>query len=465
MVMQKKGKSRVRTSRPRREKVMSYSRNQPMRTMSGHGDYNVRLDKNSLATVKEASKRSGKSWGDLIVAGSALLGGIAGGPAGAMLGGLGGQVVSKLMGQGTYSVRKNSIIHPTQSEQVPAFGNVSGGTRVRHREYIADINSSTTFTNTSYPINVGNSDVFPWLSAIAQNYEQYTINGMVFEFISTSANALNNTNTALGTVIMSTQYNSLAPPFINKQQMENNIYTVSCKPSESVMHPIECEIGQTPNNPLYVYAGLSPPTGDIRLYNLGNFQLATVGSQAVANIGELHVSYDITLYKPQLSSGLALEAETAWYNFGYNGVPGVITTSNYFGSSSETTQVVFDSIGLDINYGSNTITCPLGLNGIYRWEYNHFGAYVDNTAPPSVVISNAVGVSSAPYNGFGNTISGAGPQLVTAPDSFYGLEQVIIVSDPTQQVVFSFTSGTGVVADNPNYSIFQLQQLNGNFPH
>lgn len=54
-----------------------------------------------------------------------------------------------------------------------------------------------------------------------------------------SADALNSVNTALGQVIMATDYNAANPPFGQKSEMENYEFGQSCKPSESQIHPIE----------------------------------------------------------------------------------------------------------------------------------------------------------------------------------------------------------------------------------
>ena len=58
---------------------------------------------------------------------------------------------------------------------------------VRHREFLAEIKGTTTFTVAgSYPINPGMAQTFPWLSDIAKNFQQYRIRGMVFHYVPTS---------------------------------------------------------------------------------------------------------------------------------------------------------------------------------------------------------------------------------------------------------------------------------------
>jgi len=218
----------------------------------------------------------------------------------------------------------------TNSKEIPQFSSTKMTNVVSHREYIGDLytggtapppfeavpsNYSSPFTignvqiagsgevlgTKGFKINVGVKDTFPWLYNLARNYEQYRVHGMVFEFKSLSADALSSTNTALGSVIMATEYNAANPVFISKQQMENYEFAQSCKPSVSMMHAIECAPNLTSVSELYVRVGDVPVYQDPRLYDLGTFQIATCGMQAPQiNIGELWCTYLIELIKPKL---------------------------------------------------------------------------------------------------------------------------------------------------------------------
>ena len=52
---------------------------------------------------------------------------------------------------------------------------------------------------------------------------------------------LSSTNTALGSVIMATQYNASAKDFVNKTPNGNYEFAQSCKPAGPMLHYIECE--------------------------------------------------------------------------------------------------------------------------------------------------------------------------------------------------------------------------------
>lgn len=213
-------------------------------------------------------------------------------------------MLGKISGMGDYTVKSNSIATSAESiaGEVPHFGKADNSTRVRHREFIADIKVPATpadFHLSSYIINPSNKDLFPWLSKFAENYQQYKVHGMVIYFKSTTSDY--SAAGALGKIAMATNYNVRDSAYTNMQELENSEFAVSGKPSTSRLHPIEC----APNNgvPLVKWVRdlqYDASGGDDRLYDVGKFQFATQGLPGTANtvIGELWVTYDIEFYKP-----------------------------------------------------------------------------------------------------------------------------------------------------------------------
>jgi hypothetical protein len=186
---------------------------------------------------------------------------------------------------------------------------------VRHREYIADVYSDSAFDlRLTYALNPGLATSFPWLSTIAGQYQEYTWKGIIYEYISTSGDAVSSTNNALGSVIMATQYRSTAPAFFSKQQMLNNYFSCDAKPSESFCHPIECNPKENPYNVQYVRTGAVPSGEDAKTYDLGEFMVAVQGMQASnIDVGELWVSYEVELRKPVLTGAIGNEMLYASY--------------------------------------------------------------------------------------------------------------------------------------------------------
>lgn len=307
-----------------------------VRRIKGRGDY----------YVGPGSARAESAYDGL----GGKLGGALLGPAGKYIGGAAHHLFKKITGVGDYRVSSNTLV---TGALPPSFAKNGRGTIIRYREYLGDVVGSSAFAIQSFPINVALPGSFPWLSQVASNYEQYCIRGMLFEFNSTSADALNSTNTALGAVMMATQYNSVAPVFTSKAQMENYEFNTSSRPSVSFCHPIECARGETPVTCLYTRNGSVPTGADQRLYDLGVFNIATQGMQAAATIGELHVVYDVELLKPKLYDSLGSGDEVDHYvltsaqlataaagNIFGTVLPLSRQTGSNFGSSITTTNVI-----------------------------------------------------------------------------------------------------------------------------
>lgn len=321
-----------------------------------------------------------------------MAGGALGGPAGSaiggVLGGAGAGAISRIMGHGDYRVSKNSLVHPSRSDQVPSFGDGRGGIRIKHREYLKDILSSTLFSNESFRLNPSDRTTFPWLAKIASNFEQWQALGIVFEFkslYSDSVVAVAGATGSLGAVILATEYNALAEGFGTKQQMENSQFVCSTKPSMSVLHPIECARAQTSVDVLYVRLPESSPNsnlGDARLYDLGNFQLATQGIPEVSTvIGELWVSYDIVLLKPVLDTVF----ESLYARYSMNNVQAGIIAGNGLLGESMVTRVN----ALELTVAGATVTWPAGSAGQYFAQLQWAGAN-NGAANGSISFQNPV---------------------------------------------------------------------------
>lgn len=269
-----------------------------------------------------------------------------------------GNAIAKIFGWGAYSVKQNSLWDGTLARQVPHMQSNMESVVFRHREYIGDVSSSITFASKVFNVNPGLDDTFPYLAAIARNFQQYRFRGLIFEFKSTSANALNSTNTALGTVALAMQYQSDCADFVNKNQLLNEMWSVDGKPSENVILPVECDPTLTTLPLLYTRSGNRPTGSDLKMYDMGKVTIATVGSQAASVIGELWVSYEVELQKPQLYAGLAMGSETAHFSL-------VPTSAAPLAASA----IYLDYIGLTIS-GGTTIVFPTSCQGKYMITYH-----------------------------------------------------------------------------------------------
>ena len=221
---------------------------------------------------------------------------------------------SMVTGRGAYN-KTNNLIKSKMLNGVPQFSSSkdeTGALTIRHREYVTDINATNAlFEIRKFALNPGMASTFPWLSQIAASYDEYDMNGLIFTFVSTSQSS-NTANNSLGTVIMCTNYNASAPTFPNKVQMMEYDSAQSARQDRNQSHGIECDPKKSSGFEILYIRNDTPAIGqDIKTYDLGNFQLATssvMGSSALGTVypvqvGELWVTYNVTLRKPKLSVG------------------------------------------------------------------------------------------------------------------------------------------------------------------
>lgn len=255
-----------------------------------------------------------------------------------------------------------------------------GCVRVAQREYLGEVNGSTGFVNNNKFINPGLASTFPFLSRTARNYQEYQFEHVEFEFKSKSANALNSTNTALGTVVTATNYNCCEPNWTSKAQMEVTTGVISEKPSVSQIHGLDVRPSQTPLPRLYVRSQAVPNSQDQHLYDLANFQIATQGMQAVADVGELWVDYSCLLFKPRI------DASSTGSFFHLTTTTGSASTANPLGASAN--QIADPQNTLQLTYTTSTIVLP------------NMGTFLINYA-----LTGGTGIAS-PGTSAGSNISG-----------------------------------------------------------
>nr|QKV51288.1 putative capsid protein [Crucivirus sp.] len=351
--------------------------------------------------------------------------------------------IARVDGPGAYTIRKNSLM---SGSQTPAMHSVEDGVRIRHREYVQDVKTATAFTNQTFVMNPGLAEVFPWLSAIAQNFEEYEWLGLMVHFKSTCSDAIaSSTNLALGTMILAAEYNVNQAAYVNKQQMENSYFAMSSKPSCDMLMPVECDPKDNPLAVHYIRTGAVPSGQDARMYDMCNVQLASVGAQAAFNTGELWITYDVILRKPQLDSGLALAAASAHYSL----VAPAVTTA-YFGTS----QVAkYDSIGLTVT--GTAFSFPIGQAGVYLVSWSARGASTASLVAPTTTLTNCTALQI-----WANDAATSMNTLGSPTSTIVQLEFVISITDPNQLCTVTLSAGT--LCGTPTYGDLIVTQINGN---
>jgi len=263
-----------------------------------------------------------------------------------------GSGIGQIFGSGDYTMSGPTPSYNVMvnSNQVPKFSTNGQTNIVCHREYLGDLNGTSSFNLASYPLNPGIDNTFPWLSTIAQNYQEYRIHGLIFEFRPLITDFV--TGGQPGVVIMATNYNADAALYTSKQQMENSEYAVSVKPTLGLVHGVECATPLTILPQRFVRTGSVPTGQDLRLYDHGNFQIATQNNAITSAIGELWVSYCVEFFKPILPTTPGGDVQSGHTGRAVAASANPLGTLSLFNVGSLTLNVTATSISWNANPGN-----------------------------------------------------------------------------------------------------------------
>lgn len=377
-------------------------------------------------------------------AGGGAIGGYFGAPSlGASAGTQLGALASKWLGFGAYKVNRNSILKSTMG--VPAMHNTSQSVVVRHKEYIGPINSSTGFTvQYELPLNPALIGTFPWLSGVAQRYQEYAFKGVVFHYVPSSGSAISGTSPSLGTVMVQTSYRASDGPPLNKVEMLNEYCASEAVPSEPFIHPIECDPKENPFNVHYCRSQ-APPSGEpLMSYDLGRTFVATQGQLAGGNVlGDLWVTYEVELKKPVVRT----DVTNGEYFYSTTTVP---TTTNMFNNPVEV-----GSLQVDLP-SPNTIVLPENSAQQFviavTFPSSNFSAF----AQSGITISNG---TRGPVDGDGNLVYSNTVLSGSAKACFINVIRRTVLTKPT---LINFTAPTWT--GTPGECCLSIWATNFSFP-
>jgi hypothetical protein len=350
-----------------------------------------------------------------------------------------GTGIGSIFGSGDYTVAGSAPAYNvlTAPTQIPKFSTTHSTNIVCHREYLGDIQGTSAFNNVLYPLNPGISGTFPWLSAIADNYQEYKFHGLVFEFRSLVTDFV--TSGAPGVVVMATNYNADVPAYISKQQMENSEFAVSIKPTSNLIHGVECATQQTTISQRYVRTGSVPTGQDLRLYDYGNFQFATQANP-VQDLGELWVSYCVEFFKPILPLDVASSPVTG------HSVRSVASNASPLGTIQGT---LSGNIGLACS--SLNVSFNANPGEIYVLSLNWFGTSTAALNVPGLTLTGLVPFNLFQFGGNSNQSAGNGATGVSLYIS-YGFKCNLV-----NPGIVNIAVGSGVVPLNSTVDILVSQ--------
>jgi hypothetical protein len=205
----------------------------------------------------------------------------------------------------------NSLVTPVSTNTVPMMHTDKEGTvRICRREFMEVVLIKDAPLVLTYKVQPGNSKIFPWMSNIAHNWQQYQFLGLAIEFVPTSGSAVGSSaqGPALGQVATCFKYNVTEQnidgwPANSLQGMLNMQGSVSCSPAACSTCYMECDPALS-NQPVRFIENEQPiiATG-LSQQNYQAAQLLVYASGAVSGnafqAGQLWVTYDIMLFNPR----------------------------------------------------------------------------------------------------------------------------------------------------------------------
>jgi len=182
-----------------------------------------------------------------------------------------------------------------QAGKAPRITRGQDFTRVQHRELVTNLTGTTAFTvASSLSINPGLSATFPWLSIMANAFEEYRFNSLKVEYFTRTG-----TNIP-GSVIIAPDYDASDGAPASEQIASSYMDSCEDAPWKDIVCTLPSGRLNRADNNRFVRAGALGANQDIKLYDAATVHLCTVDGTAV-NWGKIWLSYDVTFRIPQLN--------------------------------------------------------------------------------------------------------------------------------------------------------------------
>lgn len=324
-----------------------------------------------------------------------------------------------------------------------------GGIRVVNRELV---DSSITIPSTwgfdksnQYQINPGLSDLFPWLSTVAQNYTEWKAHKIVLEWIPSCP------TTTSGDVIMTPMYDPTLPWPADEVSASDLIDTKTG--SVFVPHALHLKMRSLMSGTTRKLVRSYAMAGNRTAYDGGRIMISGVNGPGTG-CGKLFITYDIELYVPRLAALTAslVPSNTCWayLNASQTFTNGVQAKLNF---TVDTTQNP-----IDISFSGGDFSAPYGY---YKVEV--FIVAQDLTGETFSLTAGCDGSNVYNVVNYGGMATIAAGELMTRSFSFFwhtgpGLPNAMSVYATLSGAagVLSCLGVTGGVSRT--YAIITLQQ-------
>jgi hypothetical protein len=226
-----------------------------------------------------------------------------------------------------------------------------GGQRVVHKELIDGavvINSAySAAAVTRYAINPGMSDIFPWLSTIAKQYEKYKVHRLRFIYVPYVASS------TAGTAMMMVDYNVQDPVPTTETQFMDHPRSTTC----SIWEPLaySCSVRDIHSSSKELYIRSTNVAGDLKTFDAGRF-FFLINNGSGSTCGKLYVEYDIELLIPQLGPATYLTPVGTGY---FSSITAQTITKNIDTAITLPT-ATYAPWSLPVTVSNTTVTPPAG---------------------------------------------------------------------------------------------------------
>lgn len=326
--------------------------------------------------------------------------------------------------------RNLDMIAMAPMESAEDFGAGSSKNQIISQdEYITTVVGSTVFQSTSYVLQPGLANMFPWLAAIANLFQKYRI--ISFRFYVKPLVSQYNALGQSGRVILGFDYDATASPLTTQVQAEGMAPHVDGMPYEKMSLALNNQRA-TPTTK-FVRSSVPPAGSDLKMYDAGTLYVSTYGLSGSGTIGELRCKYTVELQNPVLPNSVVAPTNNT-VSLARNQLAITIPTA----TDTLITLDTFDSgiNGLGLAFSGGSLVMPAGMF-LLNWtiKFNNPGANVI-TAAQSWITRNgtAVGLTTqfSGATGFQTwTQSGATPFTCAAGDLLAIKANVVFASGTT----------------------------------
>jgi hypothetical protein len=179
----------------------------------------------------------------------------------------------------------------------PRIQQDSRSTRIRHREYIADVTAAASaFTVRNFALNPGLGGSFPWLADIAGRYESYVFRSLRIHYQPFCPTA------TPGSLMLAVDYDAKDGAPTGKVEMMAMSHATRCSVWDKTTYvsaPLDLRKFGVQR---YVRTSGIPTGTDVKTYDVGNLFVGTANTPTTAtSLGEIYIEYDVEFYTPQIN--------------------------------------------------------------------------------------------------------------------------------------------------------------------